>query len=577
MFQPMRILRAIPAVLFLALTGHAEEAKIAVIATTDLHGNILPYDYYLSRPEERGLAKIATLIRAARADNPNNLLIDCGDTIQGTPLELVYQQYVQTGHLPLQLTFAPQPLDRDPMMLAMNELRYDAMVVGNHEFNFGLKNLIEARAQAQFPWISANIRVEAGAAVKPFASYFVKTIAGVKIGVVGITTPLIPQWEPEEHYHGLRFEPAVEASRRALAELRSREHPDIVLIAAHSGLDRDLGENKAPTDDPNEHSVYEIATQVPGIDAIVFGHTHRQLAGASIGSVLLLQPKNWGMSLGRMDFTLSRNAGGAWKILSKTSRVIPVTAATPADAKIMDIAQPYHELAERYLNTPVTEAAVALDTRSSRVEDTALIDAVQQVQLFYTKADVSFASSFNVRVTVPKGPVTVRQIAALYLYDNELWVIEGTGKMVREALENSARFFQTCSGDCSHGPLINRRVIGYDYDMAEGVDYEIDLTRPPGDRVRNLRWHSQPLSDSQPLRIAINNHRAGGLAGYSMFRGANVVWRSTEVIRDLIIRYYSEHKQLPTRPEDNWRVIPEAARATLRREALGESRNESNQ
>jgi 2',3'-cyclic-nucleotide 2'-phosphodiesterase/3'-nucleotidase len=145
----MRTLAVVRALLFLALAARAEELKIALLATTDLHGNMLPYDYFLAKPEQRGLAKIATLIRAARADNPNNLLIDCGDTIQGTPLEEVHQQYVQAGHLPLELHFAGPPLDRDPMMLAMNELGYDAMVVGNHEFNFGLKNLAEARTEAQ--------------------------------------------------------------------------------------------------------------------------------------------------------------------------------------------------------------------------------------------------------------------------------------------------------------------------------------------------------------------------------------------------------------------------------------------
>jgi 2',3'-cyclic-nucleotide 2'-phosphodiesterase/3'-nucleotidase len=568
----MRILRVISAVLLLVLAARAEEVRIELLATTDLHGNMLPYDYYTAQPVERGLAKIATLIQAARSENPNNLLIDCGDTIQGTPLEFVYQQYVQTGRLPLSMGFDGQvPLVRDPMMLAMNYLGYAAMVVGNHEFNFGLKNLAQARAQAQFPWISANIQAEPGSTVKPFAPYFVKTIAGVKIGIVGITTPLIPEWEPEEHYHGLRFEPAVEAARRAVEELRAREHPDVVIVAAHSGLDRDPRKDQTATGNSRDQAVYEMATEVPGIDAIVFGHSHEQIAGYSIGDVLLLQPKNWGISLGRMDLTLAREGPGAWKIVSKSSRVIPVTAATVADARVLEIAQPYHELAERYLNTTVAEAPVALDTRLSRVEDTALIDAVHQVQLFYTKADVSFASSFNLRVVVPKGPVTVREIAALYLYDNELYVIEGTGKMVRDALENAARFFQTCSGDCSEGSLINRKVIGYDFDMAEGVDYEIDLTKAVGDRIRNLRWHGQPLSDSQPLRIAVNNHRAGGGAGYSMFRNAKIVWQSPEEIRDMIIRYYGEHKQLPAQPENNWRVIPDAARKTLRSEALGTS------
>jgi 2',3'-cyclic-nucleotide 2'-phosphodiesterase / 3'-nucleotidase len=570
----MRIPRACLAVLFLVFAAKAEEVRISVLATTDLHGNLLPYDYYTARPVDRGLAKIASLIQDARSQNPNNLLIDCGDTIQGTPLESIYQEYIETGHLPLNLAFAGRALERDPMMLAMNDIGYDAMVVGNHEFNFGLKNLAQSRAAAQFPWISASILVNPGgvpdAAVMPFAPYFIKTVAGVKIAIVGITTPSIPDWESEEHYHGYRFENGVEAARRAVAEVRARENPDVVILAAHSGLDRDPKTPATPSGDSREDMVYEIATEVKGIDAIIFGHTHQQLAEWKLGGVLLMQPKNWGMSLGRMDLVLDHDPSGRWKIVSKTSRLIPVTAATPSDARVLEIARPYHALAERYLSTEIADAPVALDTRLARVQDTALLDAIQQVQLFYSKADVSFASAFNTRVAIPKGPVTVRQIAALYVYENELYTIEGTGKMVREALENAARYFQMCSGDCSHGPLINRKVIGYNYDMAEGVDYEIDLTRPVGDRIRNLRWHGQPLQDTQPLRIAVNNYRFGGSAGYSTFRGAKIVWRSSEQIRDLVIRYYIEHKELPVKPGGTWRIVPEAAQKTLAREASTE-------
>src|SRR6266446_9422587 len=148
----------------------AEHVKLTILATTDLHGNMYPFDYYANRPSNRGLAKIATLIRAARAANPNTLLIDCGDTIQGTPLEYVYQTFVRTGHLPVKLTFPGEPFQHDPMMLAMNALGYDAMVVGNHEFNYGLKNLDRARADARFPWLSANTELASGEG-KAFARY----------------------------------------------------------------------------------------------------------------------------------------------------------------------------------------------------------------------------------------------------------------------------------------------------------------------------------------------------------------------------------------------------------------------
>jgi len=548
----MGTLRAFLAALILASLASGAEVKITLLATTDLHGNLFPYDYYTAQPAARGLAKIATLIQAARAENANNVLIDCGDTIQGTALEAVYQEYVQSGK-------GAAPPQHDPMMLAMNAIGYDAMVVGNHEFNFGLKNIAKARSDAHFPWISSNILAAPNALAQPFAPYFLKTVAGVKIAVIGVTTPLIPDWEAEEHYRGYHFESGVEAVTRTVAALREREQPDIVIVAAHAGLDGDARENM----------VRQIATEIPGVDAIVFGHTHQQLAGLKLGDVLLMQPKNWGISLGQMDFILQPKETSGWKIVSKSSRLIPVTRDTAADARILEVGRPYHELAEHYLNMVVAEAPVSLDSRLARVEDSALIDAIQQVQLFYSKADVSFASSFNSRVKVPQGSVTIRQIAALYVYENQLYVIEGNGKMVRDALENSARYYNSCESDCTRGPLINPHVIGYNYDMAQGVDYEIDLTRAAGHRIRNLRWHGKPLDDNQPLRIALNNYRAGGSAGYSMFRGAKILWRSPDEIRDLVIQYYSEYKILPAYPDNNWRVVPETALRTLEHEALG--------
>jgi 2',3'-cyclic-nucleotide 2'-phosphodiesterase / 3'-nucleotidase len=172
---------------------------------------------------------------------------------------------------------------------------------------------------------------------------------------------------------------------------------------------------------------------------------------------------------------------------------------------------------------------------------------------------------------VPKGQVTVRQIAALYPYDNELYAIEGTGRMVKDALENAARYYLGCAGvRCGESPLTNRAVIGFNYDMAEGVEYEVDLTRPEGDRIRNLRYRGAPLAPDRKLRIAINNYRAAGSAGYGMFKGAKIVWKSGEEIRDLMVRYYTERKTLPASASGNWRVIPDLARQTLEREALAE-------
>jgi 2',3'-cyclic-nucleotide 2'-phosphodiesterase / 3'-nucleotidase len=560
------------ALLILAAGARAEQVTITLLATTDLHGNIYPVDYFTDRPAARGLAKIATLLREERLRSPHSLLIDCGDTIQGSPLETVYQTYVHAGHLPLNLAFAGKPLEHDPMMLAMNQLGYDAMTVGNHEFNFGLKNLQQARADARFPWISANIEVAAGGAEKPFAPYIVKTVDGVKVAVIGLTTAAIPLWEKPENIGAYRFTSMPRAAEKAVAELRRVEHPDLVVVAAHAGLERGRTSDAASGGADNvENMVYQVAAEVPGIDAIVFGHTHSELAEYHVGKVLLAQPKNWGISLARLDFVMDKAPDGRWKVEKKESRLLPARAATPADESLMELARPYEELAERYLNTGVAESDKAMDGRLGRVEDTPLMDAVHTVQLYYAKADVSFAALFNPRVRVPKGPVTVRQLAALYVYDNELYAIEGTGKMVKDALENAARYFLSCHGEsCRQGPLINRRVIGFNFDTAEGVDYEIDLTRPAGDRIRNLRFRGRPLAPDQKLRIAVNSYRAAGSAGYSMFRGAKIVWRSILDVRDLMIQYYTERKQLPVTADDNWSIVPAEARQTLQREALAE-------
>lgn len=562
--------RAAPFALLLAcaLLAGAQTVEIRVLATTDLHGNLYPYDYFTAEPAPRGLAKIATLIEAERAANPNTLLIDCGDTIQGTPLEGVYQYFVQHNRLPLHLPLSGPPLGADPMMLAMNALGYASMTVGNHEFNFGLKNLSKARAAAHFPWISANIAVEPGAAVKPFAPYIVKTVAGVKIAVVGITTPGIPSWEKPANIAGCRFLPGAKAAVEAVDQVRREEHPDVILVATHSGLDRNLKTGALyRTALPGENVVYQIATEAPGIDAIIFGHTHSELPEARVGNVLLMQPKNWGMSLGEMDLKLEPGAGGGRHVVSKTSRLIPVTKSTAADETLLRIGRPYHEAAERYLDAPVATSPVEMRGTLGRVEDTPLVDMIQTVQLAYTHGDVSFASMFNPRVVIPRGPVTVRQIAALYVYPNTLYAIDGDGKMVREALENAARYFVSCSGDCSKGPLIGRSMLGYNFDMASGVEYEIDLREPEGHRIRNLRWRGKPLSDNQKLRIALNNYRAGGSAGYTMFRGAKIVWQSQDEIRDLIVEYYTAKKTLPEKADENWKIIPSAAQQELERES----------
>ena len=524
----------------------AATVDISILSTTDLHGNIFPYDYYTAKAAPRGLAKIATLIAEARKQNPNSLLVDCGDTIQGATLETVHQMAVRAGK-----TSKP-----DPMMTAMNYLQYDAMAMGNHEMNYGLKNLMAARNQAKFPWLSANTRLEPGAKVQPFDAYVVRTVAGVKVGIIGITTSAIPTWEKPENYAGYHWISGVTATREAVAAMKAKENPDVVVVIAHAGLDRDMTTGQVKTGDAaGENMVHQIATDVPGVDVIFFGHTHQQLAGARVNGVLLAQARNWGGSLAVADLKLVGEPGN-WKLADKQSHLVPVTAATVPDPIVLEIGNAYHQAAEQYLNAPVAESKIDMRGSQARDADSTLIDMIHQVQLHYAKADVSFASLFNMGVHIRKGPVTVRELAALYVYDNELYAIEGDGQMVKDALENAARFYLQCpAAGCPLEVQTNAKVNGFNYDMAQGVSYQIDVRRPEGDRIRNLTYKGKPLKMDQKLRIALNNYRAGGSGGYSMFAKAPIVWRSGMEIREMMIDYFREKKSLPTAPDNNWKLI----------------------
>ena len=249
-------------------------------------------------------------------------------------------------------------------MLAMNRIGYDAMVVGNHEFNFGLESLGAARASARFPWLSAN--TETGGSLPPFAPYLLKTVAGVKVAVIGVTTAAIPQWEKPENIRGLSWLAPEEGVRRALAGARGRE------------ARRDPGRGpRRPRARPGDRGGGartscrartrrgQIAERFPELAAVIYGHSHRREPGRRVGGVLLVQPRNWAMERGarrpRARARAGRALGGS---TGATSRLLPVTPETPADPRILELARPYHEAAERYLDTPVAESAVELSGRA---------------------------------------------------------------------------------------------------------------------------------------------------------------------------------------------------------------------
>jgi len=515
---------------------------LTILGTTDLHGNIYPVDYYTDAPANRGLAKIYTLVKQIRRVQPNTLLIDSGDCIQGTPL--VYYHNVKN----------PAPLH--PMMLVMSYMGYDGMTVGNHEFNFGLEVIEKARREARFPWLSANTYRKADGS-NYFTPYLIRDVAGVRVGILGLTTPGIPTWENPENYAGLEFRDGVEEARRWVPVLRQKERCDLVVIATHMGLDRDLATGRTwPQEAPRDNRAYQIAESVPGIDVIFMGHTHRKTPEAFINVVLLTNAGQWAENLARADIELEQGSEGRWQIVAKRSQVIPSDDSVIADPEILDIAKPYHEETQKWLNTVIGETEKKLDGREARFKDTAIMDLIQRVQMEVGQADVSMAAMFNPSARIEAGPVTVRQIASLYIYENTLVVVEVTGAQLKEALEHSARYFQPYREGARPAELVNPQVPGFNFDIAEGAHYDIDLRRPLGDRIVNLTYQGKPVRPDQKFRLAINNYRYNGGGGYTMFRQAPVLYRSSQEIRTLIIEWVTRHRRIPTEPNNNWRLLP---------------------
>ncbi len=522
-----------------------ERAQLTILSTTDLHGNILPVDYYTNKPDERGLAKIATLIKAARKENPQLLLLDSGDTIQGTPLEYFHNKKNN----------APP----DPMMLAMSALKYDAMAVGNHEYNFGLRVLEKARGEAKFPWLSANT-YRKGTDQTYFTPYIIKEVSGVRVGILGLTTPGIPGWENVENYAGLEFREPVSEAEKWVRILREKERADVVVVAMHMGLEKDLRTGEVnPGQQPHENEALAIAERIPGIDVILMGHTHREVPALTLpngNNVLLTQANSWGKHLARVDLYLEKVKGGSWRVTSKAARTIPVTDKIEADQEIAKIGEPYDRETQEWLSRVIGESDAELTAEQSRFRDTAILDLVQRVQLEAGGADVSMVASFNDRARINKGPVTVRDIAGLYVYENTLVVIEVTGQQLKEALEHSAKYFRAYEPGKTPAELVDDKIPGYQFDIAEGVTYDLDLSKPFGQRIQNLRYRGQPLDPSQKLKLAINNYRANGGGRYLMYRDAPVVMRSSQEIRELIIDWVEKNGRIPTEPTNNWRLLP---------------------
>ena len=521
-----------------------ERVSLTVLQTSDLHANLLPWNYARGAEGDWGLARVATRIRQVRATAPHVLLLDGGDTIQGAPVGWLEARRPSGG--------------RHPVSAAMSALGYDAMTVGNHEFNFGMEVLRRAERDSSFPWLSANtLKIEDGRAA--FREFLVRELGGVRVGVLGLTTPNIPGWEPVANRPGLKWEDPVETARRLVPHLRGPKRCDVVVVLIHSGLESDpvTGE---PNGTDHENSVVRLAKEVPGIDLILTGHTHRKLPLTRIHGVPVMQPGRWGEALVRVDLVVERRRGKATVVEAKGELLLS-DATVATDPEIAAIASAPHERALAYLTEPVATAAGPFPAARARLEDTALLDLVNETQRAATGADLSLTSLLPFRFEGwEKGPVTVRQVYALYPYENQLVVLEVDGARLRAALEHAASYYG--SAEWRDGRVVVTPHGGmrpYDFDVLQGATYRVDPTAPVGRRVRELRFRGRDVKDDDVFTLAVNSYRAQGAGGYVALRGAKILRTYNDEVRELLVERLRAAGTVHPVTDGNWVVAPDTA------------------
>ncbi|MEU2850731.1 bifunctional metallophosphatase/5'-nucleotidase [Streptomyces syringium] len=537
--------------------GHRDRRKkryaFTVMGTTDLHGNVFNWDYFTDAEfddkahNDVGLAKISTLVEQVRQEKGrrNTLLIDAGDTIQGTQLSYYYAKVDP-------ITRVGGPVH--PMAQAMNAIGYDAAALGNHEFNYGIPVLRKFEKQCDFPLLGANA-LDAKTLRPAFAPYVMKRVCtphgrDVKVAVLGLTNPGIAIWDKANVQGKMTFPGLEEQAAKWVPRLRSMG-ADVVIVSAHSGSS---GTSSYGDQLPHiENAAALVAEQVPGIDAILVGHAHTEIPEYRVTnkksgkSVVLSEPLKWGQRLTLFDFELVWGKG-CWQVESVSAKVLNSNTVAE-DRKITGLLRDEHEKVVAYVNQVIGTSSAAMGAAEAPVKDTPIIDFINHVQAETVKSALagtayaslpvlSQASCFSRTAAVPAGKVTIREVAGLYPFENTLEARVLTGAQLRAYLEFSARYYVRTAAGAPVDPakLTNAEGIpDYNYDAVSGLSYEIDIAKAPGSRIVNLSFEGKPLDDAAQFVLAVNNYRASGGGNFPHVAAAKQVWANSEEIRNTII------------------------------------------
>ncbi len=556
--------------------GHpVKRYSLTVMGTTDLHGHVFNWDYFKDAEyadkagNAMGLARISTLVEQVREEKGrcNTLLLDAGDTIQGTPLTYYYAKVDP-------ITAKGGPVH--PMAQAMNAIGYDAAALGNHEFNYGIETLRKFEDQLDFPLLGANA-VDAKTLKPAFPPYFMKTfhVPGakpVKVAVLGLTNPGIAIWDKAYVQGKLSFPGLEEQAAKWVPKLKSMG-ADVVVVSAHSGTS---GTSSYGDQVPYvENAAANVAKQVPGIDAILVGHAHVEIPELKVvnektgRTVVLSEPLCFAERLTVFDIELVFGKG-RWEVES-VSASLRNSNAVADDPKITKLLADEHGKVVAYVNQVVGRATETLTTVEARYKDAPIIDLITKVQEDVVKAAlagtayaslpvIAQASPFSRTSEIPAGDVTIRDLSSLYVYDNTLVAKLLTGAQVRAYLEYSAEYYVQTAADAAVDVDKLTNAGGrpdYNYDYVSGLSYDIDVAQPAGSRIKNLTFNGAALDDAQQFVLAVNNYRANGGGAFPHVATAKELWSESTEIRTRIAEWVTAKGVLD--PKDfasvDWKLV----------------------
>ena len=582
------------------------QVELRIMETTDIHNNLLNYDYYKnSLAAKLGLAKTATLVKKAREEVKNSVLVDNGDLIQGNPLA-TYKAKID----PL------EEGEKHPTIAAMNLMGYDMATLGNHEFNYGLEFLDEVYDDANFPFVNANVYVDDHDQdptndINQYTPYKIvnKKVTDesgktnvIKIGYIGFVPPQINEWDKSNLDGKVITKNIVESAEKYIPMMKE-EGTDVIIALAHSGF--------SANEENTEDTVYALS-KVPGIDAITFSHTHKTFPAKDVASLDTLfkgadgkplpgvdnekgtingvdavQAGFGGGSLGIIDLNLQK-AKGKWSVSNSQSSTRQIDNVEP-DKAIVNAVKADHEATLEYVNTPIGTTTDDIYSYFSLVQDDPSIQVVTNAQKWYVEkyielnkpelkdlpilsAGAPFKAGRNNTddyTEIKQGDLTIRSAADLYLYDNTLKAIKVKGSVVKEWLEMSAGQYNTIDpSKTTEQSLINPSFPVFNFDVIDGVEYQIDVTKPAkyapngtllnanSSRVVNLKYNGEPVNPEQEFIVVTNNYRAGGGGNFPGVKGSELVVDSADENRQVLMDYISEVKEITPTADGNWSIAP---------------------